>query len=68
MNIPIPTAIPPTTRAAIAKVSQRTNTLVHIAAESLWDRYENEDSFFDVDRFADVSGGERYDMENSFLI
>jgi hypothetical protein len=52
----------------MAKVSQSTNTLAHIAAESLWDRYENEDPFSDVDRSVAVSGWERYDMENSFLI
>jgi hypothetical protein len=67
MNMPIPTAIPPVTSAALAKVSQRTSTLAHIAAESLRDRYDIEDSFFDVDRSAAVSGWERYDMEFSFF-
>src|SRR5687768_9998202 len=67
MSMPLPTAIQAVPRAAVADVSQRTSTLVHIAAESLWDRYENEESFFEVDRSADVSGWERYDMEDSFL-
>jgi hypothetical protein len=68
MNMPIPTAIPPVTRAATARVSQRTSTLAHIAAESLRDRYEIEDSFFDVASFAAGSGWETYDIECSFLI
>jgi hypothetical protein len=61
-------AIPPTTRAAIPMVSQRTSTLAHIAAESLRDRYDIEDSFFDVDAFVAGSGWEMYDMRYSFLI
>jgi hypothetical protein len=67
MNMPIPIANPPITSAAIAKVSQRTRTLAHIAAESLRDRYDIEDSFLGVDRPAAESGWERYDMEYSFF-
>jgi hypothetical protein len=66
MNMPIPIAIPPTTRAAIAKVSQSTRTLAHIAAESRRERYDIKDSFLDADRGAAGSGWEMYDMEYSF--